>query len=111
MDVLEYIVYCLFLPVSLSNGYGSIDEHNWYDIFVSIALYALILGILFIILIPVKKYRKEEKERIRKEKGLKYFINPDEKLDEKIIEANIKKNTKNMYGNENGNNQNFINKK
>ncbi|MDE6059072.1 MAG: hypothetical protein K2G44_03425 [Clostridia bacterium] len=100
MNVLKYIICCLFF-----------EGNNWYDFFVSIAIYAVILGILFLISIPIKRYQKEEKERIRKEKGLKYFINPDEKLDEKIIEANIKKNTKNMYSNENGNNRDFINKK
>lgn len=81
MNVLEYIVHCLILPVSLSNGYGSMVEHNWYDIFVSIALYLIIFAILFIIAIPIKRYRKKQKEQRRKENHIKNFMDSEEEID------------------------------
>ncbi len=83
MDVLKYIAYCFILPVSVANGYGYQIDAKWYDYVVSVFLYLICIGVIYLIVALLTIIGKRKQKKMGKEKSIKNFMDSDEEIDNK----------------------------
>ncbi len=72
MDIINYIFYCITLPITVPFG-GNVDA-SWLDILVGMALWIFILAVIFLIVVIVRKIIKKKKIKMKQITNQKSFM-------------------------------------